>query len=143
MKKETANFIRGVVTKRGKHYKPALLPAGIKRGRPGDCFDWCMIQAMQHPEYRYVEGLAQDPDDLENFVYHAWLTDGKHAFDPTWMAIDNNGKEREMPIMYLGIELDMMEVAKFVSATEYKAVLANHWRAPELSKPMIERFIPV
>lgn len=143
MKRETANFIRGVVTKRGKQYEPALLPAAIKRGVPGDCFDWCMIQAIENPSFRYVEGLAQDPKDPENFVYHAWLTDGKYAFDPTWMATDDNGRELRLPIAYIGIEFDMMEVAKFVAATEYKAVLANHWRAPELSKPMIERFIPV
>lgn len=136
MKKSTANFIRGIVSKQGIQYKPALLPKDIERGQPGDCFDWCMMQVLNNRDYRYVEGVAQDPTDPSNWVYHAWLTDGVHAFDPTWQAVDNNGIEHAVPTIHVGIEFDIKEVAEFVSVTEYKAVLANKWRAPELFKRM-------
>lgn len=136
MKRSTADFIQRIVISRGKEYTPALLPEGIKRGRPGDCFDWSMIQTLKNKQYRYVEGLAYNPHRPGEWVYHAWLTDGVHAFDPTWMATDVFAIEKPVPTVYIGIEFDIMEVAKFVKETEYKAVLANHWRAPELFAAM-------
>lgn len=136
MKTSQARFIKSIVLSKGKQYKPAILPAGIGRGNLGDCFDWCMLQAMNNRHLCYVEGLAQNPEDPESFVYHAWLTDGIHAFDPTWKAIDNNGIERPLPVVYLGVEMDMMEVAAFVSHTKYKGILANQWRAPGIFEKM-------
>lgn len=138
MKYKTIKFIRSFTSKYGKRYTPAILPSAIKRGKPGDCFDHCMMQAIEHPEYKYVEGLALDPTNDKRWVYHAWLTDGTYAYDPTWKAENQSGKERPVPTIYMGIEFDIEDIARFVRATEYKAILANRWRNPELFQEILK-----
>lgn len=116
-----------------KTYTPALLPGRIKRGPVGMCFDICALTCMRQREFTYVEGLATDPSDPDNVILHAWVTDGVHAFDPTWDAIDDDGLHHPVPSLYQGIEMDIMLVAKFMKTTGYQCVIANHHRAPELA----------
>jgi hypothetical protein len=125
----------------GKQYEPALLPKGVARGKVGKCFDTCLIEALKNPKLRYVEGVAMcyaGKDQLEKlkgtWILHAWLTDGKHAYDPTWLARDGEEKEQPMPAVYVGFEMDTEAVARFVHATEYAGVLANEHRAPALAQ---------
>ena len=128
----------------GKKYKPAMLPSELERGRVGDCFDWTLVQAILNPKYRYVEGLAQRPSNGE-WVLHAWLTDGVHAFDLTWGMYF--GKSREdaiknnlilpLDIEYIGIEMETKGVIDFCRTTEYRSVLHNGWRDEERSEKLL------
>lgn len=133
------------IQKVGKFYEPALLPEGIERGDVGKCFDTCMMAAIRNPHLRYVEGVAMTFAGKDmvakikgKWVLHAWLTDGEKAFDPTWYALDPEGKERVMPTVYVGIEMDIRDVAAFVKATEYQGVIANRHRHPELSRKALK-----
>lgn len=112
----------------GQIYEPAMLPKEVQRGRIGHCFDNCIMAALRSKHLRYVEGVASDPSvGNEVWILHAWLTDGVRAYDPTWRA-KRGKKEVPLPAVYLGIEMDKNEVAKFMIATEYAGVLANGWR---------------
>lgn len=129
----------------GKRYKPALLPPEISRGETGKCFDTSLIEALRSSgRYRYVEGVAMayaGRDMLDKlkgtWVLHGWLTDGVHAFDPTWYALDPQKVEVPFPGIYIGIEMDPMRAAAFVRETEYQGVLANAWRNPKLAEKAI------
>lgn len=137
MKKMTDRQIANFVLKYGKQYTPAVLPADIQRGEPGKCFDWCAATAaksyrFQNGRYRYVEGIASIPGEPENFTNHAWLTDGIHAFDPTWMSTDKDDVEHPVPSYYIGVEMDILDVGEFMVTTEYQGIMYNSWRSPEI-----------
>jgi len=123
------------IKKHGTNFVPAVLPKDLQRGDVGDCFDICAIQALHHQQYQYVEGIAKVRNG--RWIYHAWLTDGVHAFDPTWRAITDEGWDKPIPAEYLGVILPIMQVAEFMKKTEYKAVFANRFRAPELVERML------
>jgi len=129
----------------GKKYIPAITPSELQRGRIGDCFDWTLVQAlMNYPKYKYVEGIAKRPT-TNDFVLHAWLTDGVHAFDLTWGMYFGKSKEEAekagrvlpLPIDYIGIEMDAKDVAEFYRATQYKSVLHNGWRDEQRSEKLL------
>ena len=125
-----------LVEEYGRQYKAAILPDDIERGTPGICFDWCALQASKNRKYTYVEGVALDPDlarqGKERWILHAWLTDGEHAFDPTWQAIDKDGKQHPLPSIYIGIPMAIQAVFTFMRMTGYQGVLANRFRLPAL-----------
>lgn len=125
-----------LINRLGKKYTPAVCPDDIKRFDVGMCFDACIWNAIYHPQYRYVEGVVLLHGDLQ-WKLHAWLTDGKHAFDPTWKA-DVNGEEKPIPATYIGIEMGTKEVAKFMKVTEYQGVIANRWRNEDLAVKALE-----
>lgn len=132
-----------IIEKYGRRYKPAILPADIERGVQGICFDWCALQAVKNRKYTYVEGIALDPDlaqkGIKRWILHAWLTDGKRAYDPTWNAIrDSDGKEFPLPTVYLGIPMAIQAVVTFMRMTGYQGVLANRWRLPGLVDDILE-----
>lgn len=138
MKKALSLEEYDLVIKIGKSYQPALLPADIKRMELGSCFDASAIQALYNQKYRYVEGIAKSFRD-NDWKLHAWLTDGVHAFDPTWKCLLNHtGEEIPFPGEYIGIEMDIMKVAEFMAATEYQGVIANRWRNEELATAALE-----
>ncbi len=126
----------------GKQYHPALFPPGDEfRGKVGDCYDSSMIVALRG-KYRYVEGIARNPKDPEDWILHAWVTDGENAYDPTWSAAIF-GKVIPVPTVYIGIELPMETVAAFVIANGgYKGVLPNAFKWPHLAKEVIKN-LPV
>jgi hypothetical protein len=113
-----------IVVKLGKQYEWAPLPDDIKKGPTGMCFDWSALQtARLHPKYRYVEGIAKSVFD-NDWKLHAWLTDGTHAFDPTWMVIgDQKHLKGVPPFHYIGIEIDIHTVHKFMKLTGYQGIL--------------------
>lgn len=128
----------------GRQYQSALLPKGVTRGPIGKCFDITLLNAMHNRSLRYVEGVAMTyagTDKLAKlkgrWILHAWLTDGTHAFDPTWRALDPQGNEVAMPTAYVGIEMDTMAVAHFVLTTKYSGVLANADKNPELAREAV------
>lgn len=126
--------LKKFIKSNGKIYEPAYLPEEIPRGMVGNCFDWCIIQALRS-NLIYVEGLASDPHNPNHYILHAWLTDpdGRYALDPTWgVRDDNTGEIHPLPIKYIGIEFDSLAVARFMKATGYQGLIANRWRAPEL-----------
>lgn len=133
--------VAAFIIKYGKQYKPAFLPKDIKRGKLKTCFDTCLVQALDG-KYRYVEGLAKNPRKKDDWILHAWLTDGRHAFDPTWYAADPLGFEMPVPTIYIGIEMPTRPVAMFIQATEYTGIFANSWRDPERAKQIIKN-IPI
>jgi hypothetical protein len=123
----------------GKLYKPAVLPADIQRGPLGWCYDWSMRQAMQlQGKYKYVEGIARGPQD-DHWILHAWLTDGVHAFDATWLTVRNSdGKELAPPVKYIGIEMPILAVMLFVKKTEYQGIIPNSDKDPGTLKRILE-----
>ncbi len=133
-------FFKEKIHTHGKRYIGTRLPDELGRGKIGDCFDHCIVLAMHFPKYRYVEGLAKVPGN-KSWIHHAWLTDetGEMAYDPTWYAKTDNGEEVGLSMIhYVGVVMDTMKVADFVRTTEYKAVLKNYWRAPELANKIFE-----
>lgn len=129
------------ILKNGKQYKPALCPAFITRGKVGDCFDICLLNAL-HSELRYVEGIAKHPKKEHEWILHAWLTDGVHAYDPTWRAETADKTEIPVPTFYVGIEMDTEGVARFVQATKYKSVIANAEKNRELAEALLPQGFP-
>lgn len=123
----------------GRRYIPALLPPDISRFRPGMCFDASAIQALKSGgKYGYVEGLALDADDHSRWLLHAWMTDGVYAFDPTWAAEDPDTLQQQpMPTIYVGIQMDVEAVGRFMVATTYQGVIFNRWRNPTLADKAI------
>lgn len=126
-----------LISRMGKSYTPALLPKDIKRFPVGQCFDGCAIQALHNRKYRYVEGMCK-PAHEDRWFLHAWLTDGTHAFDPTWAAIDDNGVHHPIPAEYVGIEMDIEDVAEFMKQTEYQGIIPNRFRNEELATKALE-----
>lgn len=126
--------IRSLLDRGTKVYISAPLPDDIEFGPLGNCFDWCAVQAaLQFPKYRYVEGLARVQGEQE-WTLHAWLSDGIHAFDPTWYTLFKGLHSRVAPpVKYLGVELDFISVARFIKRTGYQSVLCNYWRNPKLA----------
>lgn len=120
----------------GFPHSPAYLPKNVIRGRVGDCFDCCIINAMRSPEYKYVEGIAKSPKTGE-WIYHAWLTNGRDAFDPTWKLV-MGGEDHPVPTEYIGIQMETKDVTKFMLDTEYKALFENGWRNAELANKVLE-----
>lgn len=108
----------------GKSYKAAPVPPDIELGPLGWCYDWSMIQcATLEEKYRYVEGIALDPQ-TSKWELHAWLTDGTHAFDATW-AVLKRGNRTYLKTKYIGIEMPIFDVLRFVRKTEYQGVIPN------------------
>jgi hypothetical protein len=136
-----------IIDQYGKEYLAAPLPDDIQLGRPGDCFDWSAFQAAKHKgKYQYVEGIASEPGHPNVWVSHAWLSDGIHAFDPTWQAFRmHHGRKKyyAVPSRYVGVEIPIGFVRDFVRRTGYKAVIFNRWRAPELVQEMLDRKKPI
>jgi len=135
--KSMNKFFKKAIHFKGKHYYGSQLPSEIPRGAVGDCFDHCLAVAMMFPEYQYVEGLAFIN---KRWIYHAWLAkDGISAFDPTWRAVDKDGKEVALSMVhYIGVKMDKKLVMEFVLATGYKAVLKNYWRKKDLAEKIYE-----
>lgn len=129
--------------KHGKQYIPALPPKSMHRGIVGDCFDICLVNALTNPALRYVEGMAMNPKVEGEWILHAWLTDGEHAFDPTWKAFTEDNEEVPLPTYYIGFEMETPKVAAFVKATGYKSVVDNSWRNPELAKNALPTGFPL
>lgn len=123
------------VHKHGEGYTPQILPTDIARGKVGECFDYCTVVALGE-HYSYVEGLALRPGSTDDWMLHAWLTDGweNMAYDPTWRAFDFAGEDIAVPTTYIGVELAVKDVTKFMLDTRYSGVLANAWRNPELAR---------
>lgn len=129
-----------LILSKGKQYTPALLPADIPRGKLHDCFDHCAIAAAKNfRKYKYVEGLARHPLKPEEWILHAWLTDGTHAFDPTWQCFDQDKVEQPVPTIYIGLEIDLLALANFMKVTGYKSIFANAWRNPALAAKAIKK----
>lgn len=137
----TLEIITEKILIHGKKYVPAIVPSELKRGKVGDCFDWTLVQAMLNPKYRYVEGIAKRPSNGE-WVLHAWLTDGEHAFDLTWgMYFGKSVQEAKViipcPTEYIGVEMDTMGVVDFYRNVQYKSVLHNGWRDEQRSEKLL------
>lgn len=130
-------FAKKLIHEKGKQYYAGPLPEEIMRGKVGDCFDWCLVIAKMFPKYRYVEGGALIQG---KWYHHAWLTeDGKTALDPTWGAVNKEGKFIPLSMVhYVGVEMETEKVMAFVLDTGYKAVLKNYYRNHELAKKIYE-----
>lgn len=125
----------------GKQYTPAICPRTIHRGRPGDCFDTSIKNAaMVDRSLRYVEGIALNTKS-KCWIYHAWVSDGEHAYDPTWRTYKGL-EEIPMIAIYIGIEMNTDAVMEFMLETEYKALFDNGWRNPELFRKALPKALP-
>lgn len=136
---ELDDYIIKLTNDHGKEYLPAVLPKDLERGKLHHCFDNSFLQAIRHPKYRYVEGIAVVFDkDGTHVSVHAWLTDGTYAYDPTWVAYSRDGREVTIPAVYRGIELDMEAVTKYVIATRRQGVIPNRTLKPRLFKQVLK-----
>lgn len=135
-------FLDKFMHQKGRRFYAARLPSDIKRGKPGDCFDHCLMQALYSQlKYKYCEGKAYFNG---KWFHHAWLTDeeGLNAYDPTWAVVDNS---TGLPVNiapafvhYVGAAVDAMAVAEFVSKTEYKSPFKNADKNPELAQKVYD-----
>lgn len=128
------------VFEHGKEYIPAPLPSDVSRGEPGQCFDCSILNALRS-EYRYVEGVALNPVNKNEWIYHAWLTDGFYAYDPTWEARSKTGKTCHVVTRYQGVELDAKTVAKFMLCTKHTAIFANYDKALDIAQKLVPRYV--
>ena len=124
-----------IILEKGKNYIPKLAPKNIKRGKVGDCFDTSIIAALKH-NLKYVEGMARNPHTGE-WILHAWVSDGVHAFDLTWYAENAYGEMFAVQTEYVGVEMDTMLVCDFMKATGYKSVFNNAWRDQERANKIL------
>lgn len=110
----------------GKRYKSAALPEDIKLGKMGRCFDNTIMSVVENrPKYKYVEGVAIDPEDGQT-VYHSWLTDGDNAFDNTWrITREDKYINVPLPFLYLGIEIPTLIVVDFLKTVKRGGVMWN------------------
>lgn len=122
-----------LVMQYGRRYQPAALPPDIERGPVGWCYDTSMLNAIEHQggKYRYVEGLARLPGD-KKWILHAWLTDGRYAYDPTWRATNGRGEEIAIPksAQYIGLEIPLLAAVLFNKATGYQGIIPNRHLYP-------------
>ncbi len=145
-KSEITKLIEDIVKKHGKSYVLALLPDDLERGKIGDCFEHCLFSAFLSQRvnnkraYYYVEGIAGC--EAIGFAHHAWLTDGNHAYDPTWYVIcDDSGKRVDISMFsYFGIELGAVDTLRFFKETGYKGFLNNRERAPEMFDRILNKY---
>jgi len=86
---------------------------------------------------KHKEGLAESPEIPGYWILHAWLTDGIHAYDPTWLMKDDAGNEYAIPTRYIGFEVEREKLAAFMIETEYCSILENAWRCPKLAEEAI------
>lgn len=124
---KVTNRIINFLEQHGKRYKPALCPEFIERGKVGECYEMSLAMAYINKQVRYVEGIAVAPDTKE-WILHAWVTDGEHAYDPTWRAFNGDKHEVPVPTVYIGIELDTDLSLEFFVSTGYKGIFANYKR---------------
>ncbi len=134
MKRKYTNYILA----NGKRYIPAILPVDLRKGEMHRCFDNCAIVICTNRNYRYVEGFGIHPV-TKYPIHHAWVTDGKHAFDVTWRAKDDEGNERPLPFTYIGIEIATEDVLEFMRTTGYQAIFENEWRMPGFINKIIKK----
>ena len=133
---ELTEEIKKWITELGQEYKPAALPSDVSRGDVGECFDVAFINVFFSTKYQYVEGMAFSGTE---WVYHAWLTDGIHAYDPTWAVIGGMGMEDpKNPLRYIGIPLPAGFVSFFTQKTGYSGVLGNRARYPTAVDKILE-----
>ncbi len=128
-------FTKRTVLQHGRRYIPAAPPADLKDFPPGKCFDGAWMNAyLTDGRYTYVEGLALNPDTHDEWIHHAWVTDGVHAYDPTWhRTVNATGEKLAVTTVYIGIPMDMMAVARFVKGTNgYVSVMGNRHRNKKL-----------
>ena len=92
------------VLHRGRLFDAGELPATVRRGTSGQCFQNAAELVMKEPEkYAYVEGYAMGIMP----VHHAWcVTRDGSVIDPTW----TDSKESA----YFGIPMNMRFVAETV-----------------------------
>lgn len=135
--------LKEYMTTHGRQYVPALLPKEIRRGKVKTCFDTCVKNAIDNNEtFRYVEGIALHPNK-QIWILHAWLTDGVHAYDPTWQAFDHEQNEVVLPVTYVGIELPLKPVGQFMLKTKYCGVIANSYMLPEFVNSFMPAPLPI
>lgn len=128
--------IRSWIDELGKEYKPANLPDDIERGPAGYCFDACTMNLLISNKYQYVEGMAFSG---EGWYYHAWLTDGVHAYDPTWQIIGKGGMEHPLnPLRYIGFVIPTGFLMFFNFKTQQAGVLGNRARYPQAVDKMLD-----
>lgn len=128
------------IVQNGRSYVPAICPDDIQRGPCGLCFDTSILNAYR-TGYRYVEGMAFMRTQ-GFFALHAWVTDGTHAYDPTWRAYKDK-VEVPMPTVYIGVELDTARVVEFMSKTDYSGVIANAWRDKRRAREILPEGCPI
>lgn len=134
------DYLRDLILRHGKSYRPQVLPPDLVRMNMNQCFDNCLAQTFLSDKYGYVEGIAtvMKPDGTIEATAHAWITDGVNAFDPTWLA-ERGADEVPMPATYVGVELDALAVAGYVMATGQAGVIANRTLKPGLYEYVLKQ----
>ena len=126
--------IKRYIEQHGKEYIPTVAPKYMERGKVGECFDASLLAAYKY-NLKYVEGLAYNPIN-KRWILHAWVSDGKHAFDLTWRAY-KDGVEVPMPTKYYGVELDKYLVAEFIKKVGYNCILKSGYRNKTIAQKIL------
>ena len=90
--------INAYLNAHGQEWTAQKLPAGVKRGRMGACYDNATQLVLMQSDLRYCEGVAYTGRDTPFAYLHAWAVDkdGK-VVDPTW---DQPEKARYFGVAY-------------------------------------------
>lgn len=107
----------------GCAFTAAPLPKGIRRRKPGTCYESCAkIVLDNRPEFfgiQYVEGFAMRPSAGVP-VKHAWLSHDGLAIDPTWR---NPGGGDDLDCLYFGVMFPLPALAAIIAKRRYFGLL--------------------
>jgi len=109
----------GLVLEQGRAYSGAARPEGLRKMTNKLCYRNALWTAMDHPDWRYVEGFAVS---FQGFPCdHAWVVqpDGT-VVDPTWYAPDLAA--------YYGVVIPVDVVSGIVAHQGVYGILCNDWR---------------
>jgi hypothetical protein len=117
-----------MVLKRGRVFRPALLPAKYERGKMGVCYYNAYRLANHSGGLTYAEGFATRPG-IPIAVRHAWCyRRGGWVVDPTWP--DSEDCE------YRGIPIDKLDLFKRILQTRQAGVLVVEPRILQYEDPI-------
>jgi len=107
------------VLENGQEFEPIVLPEGVSRGAPKDCFGNAFRSILRHQDLVYVEGFAMGIIP----VHHAWVaTPEMKAIDVTW---DEHLAGAEPT--YFGVPFSREYVLQRACQTKIAGVL-DQWR---------------
>jgi hypothetical protein len=115
---ETIGVPEAWILKLGSTGKSAELPAAVKRGTIGHCFENAAKLALADEDLTYVEGFAV-PGEMGMFpLHHAWVVDeDDNVIDPTWSMPEHGS--------YFGVKFSMIELSAALLKNEHWGILSN------------------
>lgn len=108
----------------GQEWKAAPLPKGIRKGKMGNCYQNASQLVIEHPDWRYAEGVAYSHTTGGVPFLHGWAVkpDGT-VVDPTWPHPERN--------RYFGIAYNREKYLTHMLKTKFYGVLGGKSEAAQ------------